>query len=75
MLWIMGGWAIAPDNKENDDSKDANSIYDLLEKIIIPMYYHNKWEWQQRMKHAIGLGSYFNTHRVVREYQEKAWNL
>lgn len=71
----MGGWAIAPDNKENDDSKDANSIYDLLEKIIIPMYYHNKWEWQQRMKHAIGLGSYFNTHRVVREYQEKAWNL
>lgn len=70
----MAGWAIAPENYDNDDNTDANSIYELLEKTIIPMYYSNKWEWEQRMKHAIGLGAYFNTHRVVKEYKEKAWD-
>jgi len=27
------------------------------------------------MKHAIRLGTYFNTHRMVEEYAERAWKL
>lgn len=70
----MSGWPIAPENRENSDEVDANSIYDLLENTIIPMYYTNRWEWTQRMKHAISLGAYFNTHRVLQDYKKLAWN-
>jgi len=70
----MSGWPIAPENSENNDEVDANSVYDLLENTIIPMYYTNRWEWIQRMKHAISIGSYFNTHRVLQDYKKLAWN-
>lgn len=57
-----------------DDEADAQFIYDQLENTIIPMYYHHQAEWIRRMKHAIVLGAYFNTHRCVREYKRQAWD-
>ncbi len=85
--WIEGykmdplaGWAIGlapgePGCEENNDALEANNIYTLLEKEIVPLYYKNKQEWINRMRHAISLGSYFNTHRMVREYADKAYEL
>ncbi len=84
--WIEGleldknaGWAFGPDPTTNectfDDKSDANEIYDLLEKEIIPMYYERRNEWIERMKCAVKLASYFNTDRMVTEYAEKAWQL
>jgi starch phosphorylase len=84
--WIEGieldknaGWAFGPDTSTNectfDDKEDANEIYDLLEKEIIPMYYDRRNEWIERMKCAVKLASYFNTNRMVTEYAENAWQL
>jgi starch phosphorylase len=85
--WIEGynmdplaGWAIGvapgePGCNNNDDSLEASNIYTLLENQLIPLYYNNKQEWINRMRHAISLGSYFNTHRMVREYADKAYGL
>lgn len=56
-----------------DNNKDAESIYTQLADTIIPMYYDNRSEWINRMKHAISLGGYFNTHRCIREYKKSAW--
>ena len=85
--WIEGykmdplaGWAIGvapgePGCDENDDSLEASNIYNLLKKQVIPMYYKKRPEWINRMRHAISLGSYFNTHRMVREYADKSYGL
>ncbi|MBN2156517.1 MAG: alpha-glucan family phosphorylase [Candidatus Lokiarchaeota archaeon] len=85
--WIEGykmdplaGWAIGPAPgepgcEENNDRVEAQNIYTLLEKEVIPLYYKNRSEWINRMRHAIALGSYFNTHRMIREYADKAYNL
>lgn len=32
-------------------------------------------EWLWRMKNAIALSAYFNTHRMIQDYAEKSWNL
>ena len=83
--WIEGciedktGWGIGPEPKENDTNEDyggndANSLYDKLEEKIIPAYYMDRPKWIRMMKTAIAVNaSYFNTHRVVKEYCEKAY--
>lgn len=84
--WIEGfemdplsGFSIGPNDESvtpsNDDASDASDLYDKLEKEIIPSFYEHRSEWINRMKHAIALGAYFNTHRCIKEYQEKAWQI
>ena len=86
--WIEGclegktGWGIGPAPSEDDmhevhtvsDEKDASDLYDKLEEEIIPAYYTNRAKWISMMKSAIAINAgYFNTHRVVAEYCEKAY--
>lgn len=83
--WIEGciegqtGWAIGPEPATNDmkgynETEDATDLYKKLEEKILPMYYNNRSGWIHMMKQAIAINaSYFNTHRVVREYCEKAY--
>jgi len=53
---------------------DSKVIYDLLEKKVIPEYMnHDEWIW--KMKNAISLAAFFNTHRMIEEYAEKAYKL
>lgn len=85
--WVEGwieditGWAIGPEPKEvelvnYDESQDADALYKVLEQKVIPLYYQNKDKWISMMKNTISLNaSYFNTHRVVREYCEKAYGI
>lgn len=84
--WWIEGYRMEPDagfvigaeipglEASFDDAADADSIYTQLRDTIIPMYYSNKPEWIRRMKHAIALGGYFNTHRCIREYKKYAWD-
>ncbi len=58
----------------NNDESDANDLYNVLQREIIPLYYDNHTEWLKRMKYAITLGAHFNTHRAINEYLQKAWN-
>ncbi|MDO5115668.1 MAG: alpha-glucan family phosphorylase [Synergistaceae bacterium] len=83
--WIEGciedktGWAIGPEPTENglveyNEAEDAIDLYNKLEGKILPTYYGDRAKWVQMMKLAIAVNaSYFNTHRVVREYCEKAY--
>ncbi|HME52838.1 MAG TPA: alpha-glucan family phosphorylase [Candidatus Lokiarchaeia archaeon] len=85
--WIEGfkmdplaGWAIGPgtddpDAENKDDASDAEDLYNKLQDEIIPIYRKNPDEWRERMKHAIKLVSFFNTHRMVEEYAQKAYKL
>jgi starch phosphorylase len=73
------GWAIGTDKDfdsiEQQDAEDASSLYDTLEKEIIPLYYYGRngsglpSEWIARMKESIRtLVPQFSTRRMVKEY-------
>lgn len=77
----LAGWAIGPDDSNPDDPGvsnnwdiDSNVIYETLENEIIPNYLEHD-EWIFRQKNAISLAAFFNTHRMVEEYAEKAYRL
>jgi starch phosphorylase len=83
--WIEGyemdsesGFSIGPSDTSvtpnNDDKQDIDDMYNKLQNEIIPLYYGGRKDWINRMKHAIALGAYFNTHRCINEYREKAWH-
>ena len=86
--WIEGwiedvtGWSIGPEpveteaNADYDESLDANDLYEKLDQKVIPTYYKNHEKWVDMMRHTIALdASFFNTHRVVREYASKAYSI
>lgn len=72
------GWRIGPLANAVDEGEhvklDAEDLYTQLQYKVIPeFYYEGRARWIRRMKRAIGLGGYFNTHRCVEEYMERAW--
>jgi len=77
--WIEGcienltGWSI--EHAESDSTSfDANSLYEKLERVVIPLHYRNRYRWIDMMRHAIALnGSFFNTQRMVLQYVLKAY--
>ncbi len=83
--WIEGhiegftGWSIGPNPTEtklieNMDTKDANDLYDKLEKNIIPLFYNNRSGWIRMMQNVIGKNAYyFNSHRMMRRYVTEAY--
>ena len=80
--WIEGWMSIGPEPKETqatatyDEKLDADDMYDKLEHKVIPTYYENHEKWVDMMRHTIALdASFFNTHRVVREYASKAYSI
>ncbi len=80
--WIEGciegttGWAIdsTPPSAEDRTPHDAVSLYDKLENVVIPLFYQDRQDWVDIMRHAIALnGSFFNTQRMLLQYVLKAY--
>ncbi len=76
------GWAIGKDIDYTDtarqDAEDVASLYDVLEKEIIPLYYRLRssdglpGDWIERMKDSMRtIGPQFSTRRMVKEYTER----
>lgn len=77
--WIEGhiegvtGWSIG-DGVENDSVREAASLYEKLEKIILPLFYREPERFAQIMRSAIAFnGSFFNTQRMVTQYVRDAY--
>jgi len=72
------GWAIGSGEEYEDiaeqDLIESKTLYDLLEKEIVPLYYERGGDdmprgWIKMMKSSISkLNSVFNTNRMVRNY-------
>jgi starch phosphorylase len=83
--WIEGciegvtGWAIGERHEAaaaggDRTASDAASLYDKLEQVVIPCFYHEHDRFIDVMRHAIALnGSFFNTHRMIQQYVLKAY--
>ena len=73
---VNTGWAIGKGEEYTDekyqDEVESNSLYDLLEKEIVPLFYTRGAEdlprgWISKMKTAMkAIGPQFNTNRMVR---------
>ena len=71
--WIEGvtGWAIAD---HDEDASEANSLYEHLEHIVLPLYYRQPDQWRRIMRSTIALnGSYFNTQRMLEQYVQNSY--
>lgn len=79
--WIEGetGWAIGEkcdgENGSVDRARcDAESLYDKLEQVILPMFQNDRAAFIDVMRHSISLnGSFFNTQRMMQQYVVKAY--
>jgi starch phosphorylase len=81
--WIEGliegvtGWSIGEKGDEGaaaDRARDARSLYQKLEQAILPMFYGNRINFIDIMRHAIALnGSFFNTQRMLQQYVLRAY--
>ncbi|MCP5050176.1 MAG: glycosyltransferase family 1 protein [bacterium] len=81
------GWAIGSGESGDDyndrnyqDEVESKAIYSIIENDIIPMFYdcgsdRLPREWIKMMKNAfVSLASFFNTHRMLKEYTDKFYN-
>jgi len=78
------GWAIGNDvdyeDPDEQDAKDAASLYDTLEHEIIPLYYQNRAmgdaspEWIAKIKENMRtLAWQFSTRRMLKDYIQKMY--
>jgi starch phosphorylase len=75
--WIEGciegvtGWAI---EDGSNDTEEADSLYNKLEKSVIPLYRDAPEKWAHMMRTTLAFnGSYFNTNRMVYQYTRNAY--
>jgi glycogen phosphorylase len=84
--WVEGhiegvtGWCIgesrrtAAGNAPADNTAEAESLYNKLENVILPMYYNDRTKFLEVMQHAIAInGSFFNTQRMAQQYITDAY--
>jgi starch phosphorylase len=82
--WIFG-WQHHSADEIGDErhlrlEEDSRLLYEMLEQVIT-LYYQTApqgqlnpaSDWITKMIHAISQAGFFNTDRMVREYQEKIW--
>ncbi len=76
--WPIGGGEVYEDPTYQDDV-EANALYELLEKQVVPLFYDRDAEgiprsWVAKMKDAIRINCpFFNTARMVGEYASRAY--
>ncbi len=65
------GWGVGNGEASQDD---AASLYDKLERVVLPLYYDDRPGWLAVMKGAIAKSaSIFNSHRMMRRYASDAY--
>lgn len=80
--WIEGynggnGWEIKPETRGGRTLSEAERLYELLEKEIVPLYYSVSEDgtphlWIRKMKEAImSISPRFCARRMVKEYVQK----
>jgi starch phosphorylase len=88
--WMEGydgenGFAIGRDVRDgigasNVDAGDAESLYSVLEREVVPLYYERDEDglprkWISMMKHSIAtLAPEFNSDRMVEEYARRIYS-
>ncbi len=74
--WIEGciegvtGWSIG----NTDSTHDADSLYDKLDNVVLPLFHRDRAGWTRVMQGAISKNaSYFHSHRMMRRYGTESY--
>ena len=77
--WLEGclegltGWRI-DDSLHDPPGTHARSLYNKLERVVLPLYYRDYRNFIRVMRAAIAInGSFFNTERMIDQYVTKAY--
>ena len=76
--WAIGAREQHPDDEEQD-RRDALSLYEALEGSVVPLYYDRDTRglpgpWIERMRAAMSSSIWkFSTHRMLEEYVERMY--
>ena len=79
--WVEGhvegvtGWSIGNRQEPAEDQgSEISSLYDKLERVILPLYYGRPLGYAEVMRSTIALnGGFFNTQRMVQQYLANAY--
>jgi starch phosphorylase len=78
--WIEGvtGWAIGDSERPRESGEitalDAASLYQKMERVVIPLFYNDRQRFMDVMRHAIALnGAFFTSQRMLLQYALKAY--
>ena len=80
--WIEGhiegitGWSIGNEDEMSNHvpERDASSLYEKLEQVILPTFYNSRDRFIDVMRHTISInGSFFNTQRMLQQYVLRAY--
>ena len=86
--WVEGciegttGWEIKDNayafGEDADDGRDraetAKYMYSILGSEIMPLYYNDKNAWNSVCRNSISINApFFNTHRMVQQYNNQAY--
>lgn len=78
--WVEGhvegvtGWSIGSEKNPEQSEFEIASMYDKLERVILPMYYSKPEAYAEVMRSTIALnGSFFNTQRMLSQYVLNAY--
>ena len=82
--WIFGWEHHGQTTGDEHDlrlKEDSGRLYEMLEKIVSLYYQTDRKgqenvdsDWVTKMIHAIAAAGFFNTHRMVEEYNTKIWS-
>jgi glycogen phosphorylase len=81
--WIEGhaegvtGWSVGDAAEtENNSAVESASLYEKLERVILPLYYKEPEKFARVMRSAIALNaSFFNTQRMISQYVRNGYAL
>lgn len=78
--WVEGcvegvtGWSIGDRSSESDVPAEIASLYDKLERAVLPLFYSRPDGFAEVMRSAISLnGSFFNAQRMMSQYLSNAY--
>ena len=78
--WIEGyiegvtGWSIGDASRDSDDALEARTLYEKLERVILPLFHRAPLGYAEVMRAAIAHnGSFFNAQRMVSQYVDNAY--
>jgi starch phosphorylase len=81
--WVEGhvegvtGWSIKEDHTSgNHPDQEAASLYDKLERVILPLFYRQPDAYASVMRYAIAInGSFFHSQRMLLQYMKNAYQI
>lgn len=69
------GWSIGSEEVAGDPEADAGTLYEKLERKIIPLFYGSPDRFTEVMRSAIAFnGAFFNTQRMLQQYLANAYS-